>query len=53
MGNAVEKIGRAIERIDDEARLGGIAFDLSAFFQQETPIGPRPVSSSYSVRSAA
>ena len=40
MGDAVKEVGRAIERVDDPARLGGIALDLAAFLEQHAPVGP-------------
>ena len=41
MRHAVEEVRRPIERIDDPARLVGIALDLAAFFEQHAPVGPR------------
>ena len=41
MRDAVEEVGGAVERIDDPARLVGIALDLAAFLEQEAPVGPR------------
>ena len=39
MGQAVEEVGRAVERIDDPARLVGIAGNLPGLFEQEAPVG--------------
>src|SRR5690606_2563633 len=39
--DAVEEVAGSVERIDDEARLGGIAGDLAAFLHQEAPVGTR------------
>ncbi len=41
MRDAVEEIGRAVDRIDDPARLEGIARNVLAFFEHEAPVGPR------------
>ena len=35
MRHAVEEVGRAVERIDDEARLGLVALDLARFLLEE------------------
>ena len=40
MRDAVEEVGGSIERIDDPARLGGIALDHPAFLEQHAPVGP-------------
>ncbi len=37
----MEKVCRAIQRIDDETRLVGIPFDHAAFFHHKSPIRPR------------
>src|SRR3546814_4008367 len=39
MGDAVEKVRRAVDRIDDPARLGRIARDRAALLHQEAPLG--------------
>ena len=39
MRNAVEKVAGAVERIDDEARLVGLAGNLTPLFHQEAPPG--------------
>src|SRR3546814_8121407 len=39
MRDAVEEIGGAVQGIDHETRLGGIAFDLAALLHDETPVG--------------
>ena len=39
MGNAVEEVAGAVERIDDEARLVDLAGDLTPLFHQEAPPG--------------
>ena len=41
MRDAVKEVGGAVERIDDPARLVGIALDLAAFLEQHAPVGPR------------
>ena len=41
MRDTVKEIAGSVERVDDPARLGRIAFDLSGFLQQETPVGAR------------
>ena len=41
MRDAVQEVGRAIQRIDDPARLGRIAGDLAAFLQEHAPVGTR------------
>ena len=40
MRDAVQEIGGAIERINDPARLGRVALDHAAFFEQKAPVGP-------------
>jgi hypothetical protein len=40
MRDAVEEVGRAVDRIDNPARLGRIACNLAGFFQQEPPVRP-------------
>ena len=40
MRNAVEEIGRAVERIDDPARLAFFARDHAALFEDKAPAGP-------------
>ncbi len=37
MRDRVEEVGRAVERVDDEARLAGFADDLARLFHQEPP----------------
>jgi len=39
--NAVEEVGRAVERIDDPPRLRRVAFDHAPFLEQHSPVGPR------------
>ena len=41
MRDAVQEVGSAVERIDNEARSRGVAFDDAAFLHQEAPVGPR------------
>ena len=36
--DAVQEVGRAVERIDDPAMLGVLAFDLAALLHQEAPV---------------
>ena len=38
MGDAVEEVGGAVDRIDDPARLGRIALDRAAFLEQQAPV---------------
>jgi hypothetical protein len=40
MRDAMQEVGRAIQRIDDEARLALSSGNLARLFHQETPIGP-------------
>ena len=40
MGDAVEEVGGAVDRIDDPARLAGIAVDRAAFLEQQAPVRP-------------
>jgi hypothetical protein len=41
MRDAVEEIGRPIERVDHPARLVGVALDRPAFLEQHAPVQPR------------
>ena len=41
MRDAVKKVARAVERVDDKARLALGASNLAAFFHQKAPIGTR------------
>ena len=52
MGDAVEEVGGAVERIDDPARLVRIALDRAAFLEQQAPVGRAWRSSSTMVCSA-
>src|SRR3546814_8839399 len=37
----VQEVGRAVERVDDEARLARLSLDLARLLHQETPAGTR------------
>src|SRR3954468_24878130 len=39
MGDAVKEVGGPIERVDDPARLFGVALDRAAFLKQHAPVG--------------
>jgi hypothetical protein len=36
----MEEVGGAIQRVDDPARLAGIAGDLASLFADDAPVGP-------------
>ena len=38
--DAVQEVGRAVQRVDDPAMLGVLALQLAAFLHQEAPVGP-------------
>jgi hypothetical protein len=38
MGQSVEKVGRAVERVDQPARLVGVASDGAGFLEQHAPV---------------